>query len=147
MTRTITPLALVATTAGAAILLVTDAGEAATLLSRLTPIFVFVIGMSIVVNIASQVGAFDAVTQTLERLAPSSPRMRRHVLWGGLVLVSIIVTVFLSLDTTAIMLTPLAVAVAKRNGLNLVAVSLAIVWIANIASLPLPVSISPTCWP
>lgn len=133
-------LALVATITGAVILLATDLAEAVTLASRLVPIFVFVTGMSVVVNISAQIGVFDVVTQMLERIAPGSVVMRRYALWAGLILISIIVTVFLSLDTTAILLTPLAVAVARRNGLNLVAVSLAVVWIANIASLPLPVS-------
>ncbi|MGP6175278.1 SLC13 family permease [Corynebacterium sp. A21] len=133
-------LALGSTLAGAVLLLATDLSEAATLASRLVPIFVFVIGMSVVVNIAAQIGVFDVVTQMLEHVAPASASMRQHALWAGLILLSIIVTVFLSLDTTAILLTPLAVAVAKRNGLNLMAVSLAVVWIANIASLPLPVS-------
>lgn len=133
-------IALIAAIAGTIILLVADSGEAATLVRRLAPIFVFVIGMSVVVNIASQVGVFDAVTRALERIAPASPAKRRHTLWAGLVLTSIVVTVFFSLDTTAILLTPLAVTVAKRHGLNLMAISIAVVWIANIASLPLPVS-------
>lgn len=49
------------------------------------------------------------------------------------------VTTFLSLDTTAIMLTPLIVALARRNGLSPVAMALSVVWVANLASLPLPV--------
>lgn len=87
-------IALIAAIAGTIILLVADSGEAATLVRRLAPIFVFVIGMSVVVNIASQVGVFDAVTRALERIAPASPAKRRHTLWAGLVLTSIVVTVF-----------------------------------------------------
>src|SRR5699024_5259916 len=62
-----------------------------------------------------------------------------RVLWFGHIVLSIVSTVFLSLDTTAILITPLAVAVARRNSLHLVALGLAGVWIANIASSPLPV--------
>lgn len=131
----------VATTLCVAVVLVfTDSGEAATLAVRLLPIFVFVIGMSVVVNIAAKVGAFVAITTALESVAPQSQTTRRRVLWGGLMLLAIVSTIFLSLDTTAIMITPLALAVAQRNSLRVIPVALAVVWIANIGSLPLPVS-------
>lgn len=135
-----TALFLALNITGAAVLLAIAPEEAATLAGRLAPIFLFVTAMSVVVNISAQVGVFDAVTAALERLAPAPISRRRPVLCAGLILLSIVVTVFLSLDTTAILLTPLAVAVARRNGLNVVAVSFAVVWIANLASLPLPVS-------
>lgn len=131
---------MVAAIAATIVLGIADAAEALTLFGRLVPIFAFVTGMSVVVNIAAQVGVFDAVTRALETVAPVRPRARRQALWLGLILISIVVTVFLSLDTTAILLTPLAIAVARRNGLNLMAVAFAVVWIANIASLHLPVS-------
>lgn len=123
-----------------AVLVFTDRGEAATLAVRLLPIFVFVIGMSVVVNIAAKVGAFVAITTALESVAPRTPTTRKRVLWGGLMLLAVVSTIFLSLDTAAIMITPLAIAVARRNGLGLLPVALAVVWIANIGSLPLPVS-------
>ncbi|MDN6172002.1 MAG: SLC13 family permease [Yaniella sp.] len=129
-------LAVVATIA----LVTVELSEAVTLAWRLLPIFIFVAGMSVVTNISAQVGVFNAVAQALERTAPNKTKQRRRVLWAGIVLISIVVTVFLSLDTTAILLTPLAITLAKRNQLNLVAVALAVVWIANIASLHLPVS-------
>ncbi|EEW48656.1 citrate transporter [Corynebacterium efficiens YS-314] len=133
-------IAMVATVVATIVLVSTDAAEAYTLFGRLVPIFAFVTGMSVVVNIAAQVGVFDAVTRALETVAPVRAGARRQALWSGLILISIVVTVFLSLDTTAILLTPLAIAVARRNGLNLMAVAFAVVWIANIASLHLPVS-------
>lgn len=133
-------IGVVATVCAGAVLVFTDTAEATTLALRLLPIFTFVVGMSVVVNIASQVGAFRAITTALEAVAPKSAIARRRVLWGGLILLSIISTVFLSLDTTAIMITPLAIAVARRNSLKLIPVAFAVVWIANIGSLPLPVS-------
>lgn len=133
-------IAMVAAVVATIVLIFTDITETLTLYSRLVPIFAFVTGMSVVVNIAAQVGVFDAVTRALETVAPRTPGARRQALWTGLVLISIVVTVFLSLDTTAILLTPLAIAVARRNALNLMAVAFAVVWIANIASLHLPVS-------
>lgn len=137
--RVTTGALLLATTA-AIILVVIEPSEARTLAWRLLPIFVFVAGMSVVVNVCAQVGVFTAVAQALERTAPSAAINRTRFLWAGLILLSIVVTAFLSLDTTAILLTPLAIAVARRNHLNLVAVALSVVWIANLASLHLPVS-------
>lgn len=136
----VTTAALFFASTAAIILVVVELSEAITLAARLLPIFVFVAGMSIVVNVSAQVGVFTAVARTLERAAPRAAAKRTRVLWAGLLLVTIVVTVFLSLDTTAILLTPLAIAVATRNHLNLVAVALSVVWIANIASLHLPVS-------
>lgn len=135
-----TAIGVAVTICGGAVLVFTDSAEAATLALRLLPIFVFVIGMSVVVNIAAQVGAFEAITKALESIAPTSQTARRRVLWCGLILLSVVSTIFLSLDTTAIMITPLALAVARRNSLKLIPVAFAVVWIANIGSLPLPVS-------
>src|SRR5699024_4692899 len=136
----VTTAALFFASTAAIILVVVELSEAIPLAARLLPIFVFVAGMSIVVNVSAQVGVFTSVARTLERAAPRAAAKRTRVLWVGLLLVTIVVTVFLSLDTTALLLTPLAIAVATRNHLNLVAVALSVVWIANIASLHLPVS-------
>lgn len=122
------------------LLFIVDQSAMLILIRRLVPIFTFVTGMSVVVNIAARVGVFDAVTHALERTAPRDPARRGKALWFGLIALSAIVTVFLSLDTTAILITPLAIAVARRHNLNLMAVAFAVVWIANIASLHLPVS-------
>ncbi len=112
-----------------------DAGAARSVAERLVPVLGFAAGMSVVVNLASAAGAFEAVTGWMERRAPSA-----GALWAGFIGLCVLSTVFLSLDTTAIMLTPLAVAVARRSGLGVPSLALAVVWIANLASLPLPVS-------
>lgn len=98
---------------------------------RLAPVLGFAAGMSVAVNLAAEAGVFDTLAGWVERA--------RHAFPAFLAL-CVAVTVFLSLDTTAIMLTPLAVALARRTGASLTALSLAVVWIANLASLPLPVS-------
>lgn len=110
------------------------------LVSRLIPIFVFVIAISIVVNISSQVGLFDEVVSKLEKIAPNHRLLRPVTLWVLLVLLAVVVTIFLSLDTTAVMITALAIPLARRNNIPVIGVAFAVVWIANIASMPLPVS-------
>lgn len=110
------------------------------LVSRLIPIFVFVIAISVVVNISSQVGLFEEVVSALEKIAPKNQLLRPVALWTLLVILAVVVTVFLSLDTTAVMITALAIPLARRNKIPVIGVAFAVVWIANIASLPLPVS-------
>lgn len=102
---------------------------------RLAPVLLFVAGMSVTVNLASAAGAFEAVAHGLERWTRSP-----WSLWSGIVASAAVSTIFLSLDTTAIMITPMAVALARRNGLKVVPVAFAVVWIANLGSLLLPVS-------
>ncbi len=128
------------TVAGSVALAVVAPVAAAELGARLLPIFAFVIGMSVVVNIAAEAGVFDEVTRWVEDRAPAARPARRFTVWAGLIVLAVVVTVFFSLDTTAILLTPLAVSLARRNGISVVAAAFAVVWIANIGSLPLPVS-------
>jgi Na+/H+ antiporter NhaD/arsenite permease-like protein len=122
-----------------AVLIVVSTDEARSLLVRLAPVLVFVAAMSNVVNTAAAAGAFDAIAAGLQRISVpglSAPAAT----WVRVVVLAIVSTAFLSLDTTAIMVTPLAVALARRAGVGIAAIGLAVVWIANIASLSLPVS-------
>ncbi|WP_066169646.1 SLC13 family permease [Gordonia hydrophobica] len=106
---------------------------------RMAPILLFVAAMSIVVNIAADAGAFDSVAEWIRNRVP--PRMSPLIgAWCAVVLLSTVSTVFLSLDTTAILVTPLAVALAQRTGASVWASALTVVWIANLGSLLLPVS-------
>jgi arsenical pump membrane protein len=113
--------------------------DARGLLERLAPVLVFVVAMSIVVNTASDAGAFNAVASGLQRIRLPGLSVSAAT-WARVVVLAVVSTVFLSLDTTAIMVTPLAVALARRAGVGMAGIGLAVVWIANIASLLLPVS-------
>ncbi|EGD54247.1 SLC13 family permease [Gordonia neofelifaecis] len=113
--------------------------EARDLVGRLAPVLVFVAAMSIVVNIAADAGAFEAVAAGMQRFTWRGLSASAAT-WTQVVVLAMVSTVFLSLDTTAIMVTPLAVALARRSGVGMAAVGFAVVWIANIASLLLPVS-------
>ena len=130
--RIILPAAAVAAFAGLA---VADAPGAAALAARLIPVLTFAAGMSAVVNLASRVQLFAWLVSAIERGTG-----KREVVFAGFLALAVASTVFFSLDTTAIMLTPLAVQLASRFRLQLPAVALSVVWIANLASMPLPVS-------
>lgn len=100
------------------------------------PILVFLIAISIVVNLSSAAGVFDRVAG----LAAQVSRGRKFRLWLVLAIIATVSTAFLSLDTTAVMLTPIAVAVARSVGVSPIPYAFTIVWLANTASLFLPVS-------
>lgn len=134
---TLVPLAVaVAAVGGLAVL---APAQAWALLVRLAPVLLFVAAMSVVVNLAIAAGAFEAVAQWARRQRPDWLSTRATA-WCQIVVLSLVSTIFLSLDTTAILVTPLAVALARRGGLSLWAAALTVIWIANIGSLLLPVS-------
>ena len=126
------PLAAIASLAVLAAVSLNDATEVAL---RLVPVLGFAAGMSVVVNLAARVHTFEWLVGALQRTTS-----RREIVLAGFLALCVAATAFLSLDTTAIMLTPLAVQLASRFRLPVPAVALSVVWIANFASMPLPVS-------
>jgi arsenical pump membrane protein len=79
---------------------------------------------------------FEAAAQVAARAA----RGRVWLLWLLVVVLATASTVVLSLDTTAVLLTPAVLATARRLRLPSTGLALATVWLANTASLLLPVS-------
>lgn len=67
-------------------------------------------------------------------------RHRVAVLWLLFVALAVVCTVVLSLDTTAVLLTPVGLAIAWQLGLPAAPFALTTLWLANTASLLLPVS-------
>lgn len=61
-------------------------------------------------------------------------------LWALVVLVTTVSTAVLSLDTTAVLLTPVVLALATQLGLDQALFAYTTIWLANTASLVLPVS-------
>jgi Na+/H+ antiporter NhaD/arsenite permease-like protein len=103
---------------------------------RVWPILLFVVAITIVTELASEAGLFAAVAETLARWG-------LHlgvVLWLLVVLLATASTIFLSLDTTAVLITPVVISVARHVGLPPLPFALTTVWLANTASLLLPVS-------
>jgi arsenical pump membrane protein len=112
-------------------------GDAAlALLDRVWPVLTFVVAVTVVTELAAEAGLFRAVGAGVARRA----RGRTLLLWGGVVALAVVCTVFLSLDTTAVLLTPVVLAVALHAGLDARPFALVTVWLANAASMLLPVS-------
>jgi arsenical pump membrane protein len=106
------------------------------LASRTLPVLGFVAAITVVAALAAEAGVFAWIADGAARLA----RGRSGVLWLLIVLLAVASTVFLSLDTTAVLLTPIVVTLARRVGLSPLPFALTAVWLANTASLLLPVS-------
>lgn len=126
-------LLLGAASVGMGVLPVSDALEVG---GRVWPILLFVVSATVVAELAAIAGVFDAAAARLAALS----RGRTWALWCAVVLLAVLTTAFLSLDTTAVLLTPVVVAVARANGLPPLPFAFATVWLANTASLVLPVS-------
>ena len=106
------------------------------LIDRVLPILVFVVAITVVAELAAAAGLFTFVAERLTRWA----RGRTWLLWLLVVALAVLSTVFLSLDTTAVLLTPVVVVMARHVGLSPLPFALTTVWLANTASLLLPVS-------
>ena len=106
------------------------------LVERVLPILVFVVAITVVAELAAAAGLFTFVAERLTVWA----RGRTWLLWLLVVLLAVLSTIFLSLDTTAVLLTPVVVVMARHVGLSPLPFALTTVWLANTASLLLPVS-------
>ena len=106
------------------------------LADRVVPVLGFVAAITIVTELAAEAGVFTALAGRLARWG----RGRRILLWLFVLALAVVSTIFLSLDTTAVLVTPVVVLLALHAGLPPLPFALATVWLANTASLLLPVS-------
>lgn len=110
--------------------------DATEMANRVWPVLLFVIAMTIVADISSRTGLFDVAARIVVQLAGKGP----WLLWGLLSAMTVVFTVFLSLDTTVVLVTPLAVVLARRVGLNPIPYAITVVWLSNTGSMLLPIS-------
>lgn len=108
----------------------------AELVGRTAPVLLFVAAISVVTGLAAEAGLFRA----LGELAVRGGHRRAWLLWLLVAVLAVLCTVFLSLDTTAVLLTPVVIALVGQAGLPPLPFALTTVWLANTASLLLPVS-------
>lgn len=113
--------------------MVVDLGQ---LVERVTPILVFLVAITVVAEICDLAGLFDALAHRAARAA----RGRVVLLWLLIVGLAVACTVLLSLDTTAVLLTPVAITVARQVRAPALPFAMTTLWLANTASLLLPVS-------
>jgi arsenical pump membrane protein len=113
---------------------VADAREIA--IDRAGPILVFLVAITVLATLADRAGVFDAAAGWCARLARGST-WRLYLLVAAL---GTLITIAMSLDTTAVLLTPVVLSLADRLRLRPLPFALLAVWLANTASLLLPVS-------
>jgi arsenical pump membrane protein len=101
-----------------------------------TDVYLFLIGMMLLAELARHEGLFDWLAAYAVRQAKGSPTR----LFGLVYLVGTIVTIFLSNDATAVVLTPAVYAVAKRAHAKPLPYLFICALIANAASFVLPIS-------
>jgi arsenical pump membrane protein len=103
---------------------------------RVGPVMVFLVAITVVAEIADAAGVFDVAGHWAARAGHG----RTWLLWLLIVGLSCLSTIVLSLDTTAVLLTPVVISVARQLRLNPLPFAMTTVWLANTASLLLPVS-------
>lgn len=104
--------------------------------TRVWPILLFVVAITVVTELASEAGLFTVVAERLSTWGLD----RAWLMWMLVVALASTCTIFLSLDTTAVLLTPVVVLLARQVGLSPLPFALTTIWLANSASLLLPVS-------
>jgi arsenical pump membrane protein len=105
-------------------------------LDRTGPVLVFLVAITVLAELADRAGVFDVAAHRAAKLARGSTLR----LFGLIVLLATATTVLLSLDTTAVLVTPVVIAVAQQLELDPLPFAMTAVWLANTASLLLPVS-------
>ncbi|WP_246001595.1 SLC13 family permease [Allorhizocola rhizosphaerae] len=104
--------------------------------SRIFPLLVFLGAVIVLAELAAKAELFDVIAVRLTALGKG-----RNVLMFVLSLAfAAAITIFLNLDTTAVLLTPVLIATARRAQLPVLPFAMTTVWLANTASLLLPVS-------
>ncbi|MGH2461895.1 MAG: ArsB/NhaD family transporter [Chloroflexota bacterium] len=99
-------------------------------------VLVFLVAMMLIALVAEEAGCFDWAASRAVALSRGSGRL----LFLNLYLLGALVTIFLSLDVTAIMLAPIVCALVRRARLSPLPYVLGCAYVANTASLFLPVS-------
>jgi arsenical pump membrane protein len=105
-------------------------------LRRIAPLLLFLGTVIPLAELTAAAGVFDVLAVRMARLARGS----YPVLFVLCVLFAAATTAVLNLDTTAVLLTPVMLALARRARIAAIPLAMTTVWLANTASLLLPVS-------
>ena len=109
---------------------------AGTTMTRILPLLIFLGAVIILADLASTAELFDVIAVRLTVLARGHNAALFALCFGF----AAVTTIFLNLDTTAVLLTPVMLATARRSGIPPLPLAMTTVWLANTASLLLPVS-------
>ncbi|MGH3933841.1 MAG: SLC13 family permease [Pseudonocardiaceae bacterium] len=110
-----------------------DAGE---IIRRVLPLLIFLGAVFVLAELTAKAELFDVAASRLARWAAGN----YLALFGLCVIFASATTIFLNLDTTAVLLTPVMLATAAKANMPGMPLAMLTVWLANTASLLLPVS-------
>jgi arsenical pump membrane protein len=110
--------------------------DAAGIMRRVLPLLLFLGTVIVLAELTAEAEVFDVIAAWLARLG----RGRYPVLFLLCVGFAALTTATLNLDTTAVLLTPVMLALARRLGVPPLPLAVTTVWLANTASVLLPVS-------
>lgn len=110
--------------------------EAADNMRRIAPLLLFLGSVIVLANLARRAKVFDVIAHRLAIIAGGN--------YAGLFLLCVlfasVTTTVLNLDTTAVLLTPVMIALAVPARIPPLPLAMTTLWLANTASLLLPVS-------
>jgi hypothetical protein len=112
------------------------AAEAEQNMRRILPLLLFLASVIVLANLAREALVFDVIAT---RLAITG-RGSYAALFLLCVAFASVTTILLNLDTTAVLITPVLLALAARAGIAALPLAMTTIWLANTASLLLPVS-------
>ncbi len=124
---------------GAAMLLITGLlpwRDAAQAVGKGSDVYLFLTGMMLLAETARREGLFDWAAAYAVAHANGSPRRLSALIYG----VGVVITVFLSNDATAVVLTPAVYAATRKAKVDPLPYLFACALIANAASFVLPIS-------
>lgn len=103
---------------------------------RILPLLLFLGTVIVLAELTAHAGVFDVIAAQVA----SRARGNYLALFALCVLFAAITTTVLNLDTTAVLLTPVMLALARKVSIAPIPLAMTTVWLANTASLLLPVS-------
>ena len=110
--------------------------ETTDVIRRMAPILLFLVAITVLAELAEVAMVFDIAAREAAHLA----RGRTPVLFLLVAGLATLTTILLGLDTTAVLLTPVVLSLAAQLQLSPLPFAMVTVWLANTASLLLPVS-------
>jgi arsenical pump membrane protein len=110
--------------------------QALAVLERIAPVLVFLVAVTVIAGLADSAKVFEVAAREAAHLG----RGRTWRLWLLVVALATALTIVLSLDTCAVLLTPVVLAMARQLDIPPKLFAFTTVWLAGTASLLLPVS-------
>lgn len=103
---------------------------------RIMPLLLFLGSVIVLAKLAREARVFDVIAVRMAIVG----RGNYVALFLFCVVFASLTTIFLNLDTTAVLLTPVMLALASRTKIAALPLAMTTIWLANTASLLLPVS-------